>query len=307
MRDRDNVIKRLITACVLTIVSASLLTTASFAWFSRNRVNDVNGIGFTSRMLSNLQIAKGYTVDPNDFLEENVYFENNEGVLLQPVSSANGETFFANTNVRNGVNEIGALSQGAKFTKMLTGDLTSYYSDFEKNLLGVRNGKITGYVDFIYTIKVASANWDDSSLKVYLQNVSLNYKGGKENARNSLNAFRVSVFTETYNATTQTFGDKVNHGIIMNKNSEYYETGKAISNVTNEGKNITRSEVNSFKNEPLRTYTVEQTEYFAITIRIWLEGEDKACTVQQFTALTDDYTLSVTVGIEKPEDNVTII
>lgn len=59
----------------------------------------------------------------------------------------------------------------------------------------------------------------------------------------------------------------------------------------------------------IASVTRASTEYFKVTIRLWLEGEDTTCTNTTFAALTSNYTLDIgfTLGNSGGETAVTNI
>ena len=53
-----NTLKKLVPAIVMLLISASLLGTSTFAWFSMNRAVKVTGMSITTKVDDSLSIAE---------------------------------------------------------------------------------------------------------------------------------------------------------------------------------------------------------------------------------------------------------
>ena len=89
--------KKLIPALALLLVSAVLLATSSFAWFSMNTTVTVTGMEVTTKVSSNLLVA----ADNTDDTGYATALDQTREALLEPVSTTNAVNFFyhANANI----------------------------------------------------------------------------------------------------------------------------------------------------------------------------------------------------------------
>ena len=98
--------KKLIPALALLLVSAVMLATSSFAWFSMNTQVTVSGMSVTAKVGSNLAIATdtlASTAKKTDSDFKNTLVQNVTGIL-EPVSTVNGTAFYYNSTKNAGAN-----------------------------------------------------------------------------------------------------------------------------------------------------------------------------------------------------------
>jgi len=126
--------KKLIPALVLLLVSAIVLSTSSYAWFSMNRTVQATGISLTAAAPTNLVISStGSTYAASASTDENYLGK------LFPASTADGKDFWAidDGNViaggKGGPAEAGTIFKKEKVEIMVQGDdkATGYYVDFD--------------------------------------------------------------------------------------------------------------------------------------------------------------------------------
>lgn len=126
--------KKLIPALVLLLVSAIVLSTSSYAWFSMNRTVQATGISLTAAAPTNLVISStGSTYAASASTDKNYLGK------LFPASTADGKDFWAidDGNViaggKGGPAEAGTIFKKEKVEIMAQGDdkATGYYVDFD--------------------------------------------------------------------------------------------------------------------------------------------------------------------------------
>ena len=211
--------KKLIPALALLVVSAILMGTSTFAWFSLNNKVSVTGMTVSTHIGDSLQIAastigKTTTEDAASF--KNGLDQEVTG-LLEPVSTINGENFYYTStgNVQADGNAINDT-----YTAYASGDT------FDKNY-GVDShadqADAVGYVDYVFQVKATNTG---STAYLNLTKVNLLYNGAAATASeyNEVRAFRVAVFAQktTFTATTATATNLKT--IIGHTNSAYFNT-----------------------------------------------------------------------------------
>ena len=152
--------KKLIPAVALLLVSAVLLSTASFAWFSMNRAVTVTGMELKTKVSDNLFIASD--VSNQDSILGESSFVNDitqaRQAVLGPVSTVDGKNFYY-------ASSLNARASGAVITP------------------GV-------YLDY-----AATGLADDDDTDDYENNFSLNYGVTHDIAEAICMSDRVAVFT----------------------------------------------------------------------------------------------------------------
>ena len=99
--------KKIIPALALLLVSAVLLATSSFAWFSMNTTVTVTGMEVRTKVSSNLQIKEDTLGSTTRIADVNFTTAVDESTtyttpaLLEPVSTTTGKAFFFTTNAKS--------------------------------------------------------------------------------------------------------------------------------------------------------------------------------------------------------------
>lgn len=277
--------KKLIPALALLLVSAVMLATSSFAWFSMNTTVTVTGMEVKTRVSDNLFVAKT-TLDATTKVADANYgsFINDmtpAETLLEPVSTVDGKAFFY-TNSTSNVNADGSakiVNQETSFIAYAEGDA------FDANYGVDDNADAKGYVDYVMELKAVNGTRDPKNIK--LTRLNLTYKG----VETAQKAFRVAVFTQKFNGeaytmkSEETLGNAVFFGYA---GSTYFNGGKAVS------------AVDTLSTAPTLTTTgvslevaAGKTEYFKVVVRVWLEGQDTTCNNDTFASLTKNWALDI--------------
>ncbi len=233
--------RKLLPAAGMLAVSASMLATSTYAWFTMNKTVEVYGMEMRTKVGSNLLIC-------SDNIEANysaaTLHEGRMG-LLEPVSSINGATgsFFYTTNATaRGTKDAGATvigysenqsvanavagknaydkafngAYGIKSTSETfeTSDITMVKADSTASPAATgRDGAAYGYIDYVFYIKATS---DTANQKLMLTECNMLYNNAAiTSATNTAGvdidrAWRIGVFAEQLNASTE--GGKGNTG-----------------------------------------------------------------------------------------------
>jgi hypothetical protein len=299
--------RKLLPAAGMLAVSASMLATSTYAWFTMNRTVTVTGMTMNTKVSENLLIAND-TIDSTAVKADNLF--NNSLVqlvdgLIEPVSTVNGKNFFytAGTNVQG---------NGAVLNKTWAAYDPDDRSDFadEYALTGADASAAVGYVDYVYQLKAINGS---TASEIRLTGLNLTYGGTGDNGQK---ATRIAVFAEDLGYKTG--ADATSHL----KAAANYVTGpdqlKAIytpsgaanfsfaegtlTTVTTADTGVTGYDAVSATdaradvvyNAPFAlTVGTNQTQYYKIVVRVWLEGEDTTCNNTTFMDLRDKWSVDM--------------
>lgn len=260
--------RKLIPALALLLVSAVLLSTASYAWFTTNTsVNATMNVQVTAPQ--NLQIREGssgawaYSVSLGD-----------QGAL-KPASSVDGTTFYAVVGTGSSEAELDGIIDGTNYSIKADGSLVKGTAESGTPLTNTEIKKLsetdTGYV-VTKTLQLRAVK-NVAAGDLYVS-VGINGTGGNVN-----NAIRVAI-------TYVKGGDKVTE--IFALGGATGETaigaeGKAVSAPTNtvrEAAAGAASEVESGATVLTDLALTAGTET-TVTVTVWYEGNDKDCIATQ--------------------------
>lgn len=241
--------KKLIAALLLLLISASLLATASFAWFSMNTQVTVTGMQVEAATTKNLLI-KGSS--DSDFSEVGTADSVIKELLPVSVNCPTNEALTAKTFFKL------KTADGVDYTSgVMTNGVTELQSavantDYRSSVFIVRvDGKAGDKFDHLYVSEINITQTDDSAV-----------------AEDITKALRIGV---TDGSTTYIFAP-VTGGA--------YTDGKSVSAYTAEGK------VTTFTAQTLTSVGLSTADFGAIlqgtdrtfTVFVWYEGNDVNCT-----------------------------
>ncbi len=282
---------KLIPALAMLLVSAVLVSTTTYAWFSMNNRVTVTGMTVKTRVSSNLLISE-------DTTEANftTAITQSRSALLEPASTTDGEAFWYTTNA----NADGSITSGATYaaydevTSLAVADTNAnkvrYDRDFNSkyaietaNSSAVPYGTAYAYIDYDFYLKATST---EDAQKVAMNFCNLKYNGGTITDK----AFRVAVLATdgAVDAATAAAAAQSLKAIIAPSGAAYQT---ASSGVTSSTAVAAVSDLGTAV--VIGTLDQSQVKYYKVTVRLWLEGEDKTCTNATFVELTENYTLDL--------------
>lgn len=237
--------KKLIPAVAMLLVSVVTMSTASFAWFSLSRQVTAQGMNVTVTAPTNLLIKLNGAEDTTYGAVATDSTTAASGKLV-PASTVDAKAFFivdtANTP-DSGINkDTGALASGAT---LIAG------TDAEG-----------AYIDFVYVIK----NQGDAEVEVGVKSITVTKNSSDTDVNHDVKPVRVAVkkadsnwilFAPVSGAVNQT-------------------PGQAISAQAGTKGEVTYADISTDYSETVATLASDGTA--TITIRVWYEGEDTACT-----------------------------
>ncbi|MGN1421789.1 MAG: hypothetical protein ACI4XA_00275 [Oscillospiraceae bacterium] len=301
-----SVLRKLIPAAAMLTMSAVMLSTATYAWFTMNKEVEMTGLNLSATAGEGMEISlaavstanvitfsgAAFVGDhPSDDPNAEIGWKSAVNVgnyysdigKIKPASSVNGVTFFDATDASNGG------KSATKFKAIALGNtnmalLTTRDAFNAGNTTIESNGTAGYYVDIPVHIRTSKVkpNDLDTTGDLYCKMIINSNDAGDELYK----AVRVAFIpvTASTGSTTNIFGC----------NADYYETGKAVSGVDASGVGekdtvvvtnggfVTDSAyadgvgVDSGLNIP---YAAAAGEYghLDFTVRVWLEGESTSC------------------------------
>jgi ribosomal protein S17E len=317
-RKKGNPAKKLIPAAGSLMVSAVMLATSTYAWFTMNKTVTVTGMEVKTTVSSNLLISHdGVLASTAKNADDTFTTTDATGVRawLQPVSSNTAATnnFWYTLNAKaDGSKDSGNYTDYDDTTAgglSAASDTTTYGNKFSQDY-GVAkttvNGFVTdtssayrdkavGYVDYIFQLK--ATNTTSGAESIYLTQLDLTYGGATDGDK----AFRAAVFCEEYDGSAFS-GDITTtaanfKGIYAPASANNHTPGEGVS-----GANATTA-ITNFKNggsstaTELATITAGATKYYKVVVRLWIEGEDTTCTSETFANLTEKWALDLRLDL----------
>ena len=231
--------RRLIPAFAMLLVSAVLMSTASFAWFSMN--SEVTATGMTVNAQADTSLVIAGVDDGNVFASKGTTTVNATG--LMPCTSANGIDFGKladGVKVESAASSAATWGQGAKFTDVLSTEKTTYVASA------------------VYTLKNIDANPDNADASVYVKSITVDSSSLSKAVRVAIQLGNGTVYV--YNAG----GGANTESKVGVKTNGAWDLGT----VTYEPLYKTTS--NSLG-------TLDDNAEVTLTVWVWFEGQDTTC------------------------------
>ena len=280
---------KLIPAIAMLLISAIMLSTATFAWFSMNNRVTVTGMTLKTQVSSNLLISPDTT--EGNFTTT---LEQARTAKLEPTSTADGASFWYTTSAyANGAKATGDWAEYDEATALTDADTfaakTNYDADFNAAyaITGAPPGTAAayanayGYVDYDFYLKATST---EAGQKVAMTFCNILYNGGEITDK----AWRVAVFAKGAADAASTSGAQTLIAILSPSGATYQDSTNAVTGAT------TRGAVSNLGTAvTLDTIGAGTVKYYHVTLRVWLEGEDTTCTNSTYASLTNAYTVAV--------------
>lgn len=327
--------KKLLPAAGSLLISAAMLSTSTYAWFTMNKEVQVSGLQMRTKVGSNLLISSD-NVEAN-YSSDRVVFSRK--ALLEPVSTVSGKTgaFYYTTDAKATGEKAHTATAGSGFEYIhyventaLAGSAASDATTGKYKYDATFNDKYTiaaadrgstddfktayGYVDYVFYLK-ATGEEADQQLRMTQCDLNYTYPGSPAaEPGDGDEAWRIAVFAT--NITEN--GGKGNSGtdgaavgkidpanvtgenaktILALSTSENWQ-GKAVENET------TTTEI-SYGTAAVLDNDIDAgvTKYYKVLVRVWLEGEDKSCNSATYAQLTDAWSLDLDFQLtSKTED-----
>ena len=266
--------RKLIPAVAMLIISAVMMSTASFAWFTTNTTVTANGINFTTVAPINILISDASKADDYKAL---VQFDAITGAELVPASNADPLTtnFFApvgaaNFGVTGGAVDTDSAVEFQAVTQEIEKDTNGYYKDYDlKMMLSSGAATPTDIVNIkVNSLTITQTSGGDGKLKDSVR-VAVIVKDSNDGAERLLAVFAANNETSTTKAIAE------------------LDTDNTVKTLTNVDAVASSSEV----------IELNQTNIATITLRVWIEGQDPDCVN---AAAANSFSVAVVFGYVAP-------
>ena len=283
--------RKLIPAFAMLLISAIMMTTASYAWFSINSDVDVNGMTVSTTTSDSILVATDVitsTGPVSDAAFGTTLTQGTAGGTLNPVSTVDGVNFY----YVDGGNVTGSGDAKEEEYIAYNHSNTAAFN----TAYGTTGQNAVGYVEYVFQIKATNA--DPSNAKsLNITTLGLAYSGAVDNDQK---AFRVAVFADT-NEDGFTSGVGTHITTLRADDATYLTTDKAVasdSGLDTVAKLDTAA--------TLASVGANKTEYVKVVVRLWLEGEDTTCKNNVYADLVDG-TFALNLKVQFGGDAVTAL
>lgn len=315
--------KIIVPALGIIAFATAASITGTVAWFTANNAVSVTGMQFKTQVGNNLLIADNQTGATFTDAVFATSLTQTRKAKLEPVSSVDGVGFYYTTVANdNGsaktASPFYAYSEGASQADT-DADKTAYDASFNTSYgvasptTGWAGTVLYGYVDYTFYLKASLASEND---RIVMNGCTMKYNNAALEASDK--AWRIGVFAHeasastsagvtTVNTYTTAMAAGDNKTILSPSGADYFTKTKgtepavvdAVSGVS--GTTPTYGDVINFNSQAV-IYEAENdgeaNKVFKIVVRLWLEGEDTKCYVDNYKTLTADYTLSLSFVTE---------
>lgn len=256
--------RRLIPALAMLVISAVLLSTASYAWFTMSRSVTADGIKLTAIAPTNLLISNA--VD-GEYKETTTLTSNFGTNKLIPASSTNGIDFYIPNQIKSA--DAGAPVASTKFSaanKAISDTESGYYADFKLWL------KTDGETDVDVTV-------------AQLLSIITDLKTGDDDKTKGTisEAVRFAVLNADGTAllktgTNNVYGTKEGTSVV-----DYFGTvtgplaAACLTNGDTGNENAWKGTAITANDKNTLFTCLGDKSPVAITVRVWIEGQDKDC------------------------------
>jgi len=264
---------KLFSAIGMFTVSAAMLASSTFAWFTMNKEVTVTGMEMKTVVGDNLLIASstaGTTKSADSAFTNGINQE--VYAVLQPVSTINAsdDGFYYTYD---------AKANGSKAADKE--DIP--YDALTNNTIAINGTNYKGYLDYVFEIK--ALNSDSASAKeLRLTELNLLYDG----AQISEHSYRVAIFEQDLSGESYAARGTSANKIFAPNNFAYFDN-TAVSGVS------AKAAVSPTVNGTTWTKSIAAgaDDYTKLTVRLWLEGEDTDCYSTKFVELSKEWTLNL--------------
>lgn len=269
MKKKNSAKRRLLSAAGMLAISAAMLSSATFAWFTMNKDVSVTGLQTTARAEEGIVIAAynagtgdavGTYVAPgaDDFANTDAAYNPFSAQTLLPTFTTNATTWYHHTSLKSNDGQAYASGSATAVTNGTNGD---YYYELNK-------------------FQIKASGTSTTSLPVYVKDVEVQSRTGAA-VQNYDPCLRILIKT----------GD---HTLIFDGTGQRTDTENLLGD-SNNG-TITLTEENKLAAKIINGATTTPTD---VEIYMYYDGEDAACksdNIDAFTAIN----VNVTFTTETP-------
>lgn len=276
--------RKLLPAAGMLAVSASMLATSTYAWFTMNKEVALTGMEVKTKVGDSLLIANS-TAGTGHASENTFGKGTNFAVsgMLQPVSTISGanNSFFYTYD---------AKADGSKATD--TEQVA--YNALTNNTITIDTDDYVGYVDYVVELKAINSN-SSTAKQLRLTELNLLYDG----VVLTDHAYRIAIFEQDNTgsvaspAYTAIADSTAANNIFAYTGFDYFGTDATAEGVASTTDKGTISPAVNAAGGWTKDIDAATTDYTKLTVRLWLEGEDTDCYSSKFLTLTKEWTLDM--------------
>jgi hypothetical protein len=293
-------LKKLIPAAGMLMLSAAMLGTSTFAWFTMNKEVSVTGMTVHTTVESNLLISNdslSSTSKNADSSFSTATLTQTIEKILEPVSTDDGKEFYYTVDaLATGDARVDAYTL-YNASSAATGDsATDYLNKFSQDygltkteaaaIVAAEQGAV-GYVDYVFQLK--ADNTATAAEVIDLTQMDLTYTAPTNGAADTNNAYRAAIFVEDITSGTATADAGSLVGIWAPTGATNFSGANAVDSTTTVTGNVTY--VNAATG--LASVDAGTTKYYKVVVRLWIEGEDTTCYSAKFKDLTGSWALDL--------------
>lgn len=304
-KKKGNTAKKLLPAAMMLAVSASMLGTSTYAWFTMNKEVTLTGMEVKTKVGDSLLIAN--STKGTGHADESTFGKGTNfsiSGLLQPVSTisaANNSYFYT----------YDAKADGSKATATDQNEYIAahYDSTNDQYQVSTDNGSTypyVAYVDYVVELKAINSN-STTAKQLRLTDLNLLYDGVVYQDH----AYRIAIFEQDNTGTavapayTAIADTAAADNIFAYTGFDYFGTDAAAEGVASTTAKGTISPSVNAAGGWVKNIAASTTDYTKLTIRLWLEGEDTDCYSSKFLTLTKEWTLDMKFELADTTDAAT--
>lgn len=285
-------LRKIVPAIAMLLISATLVGTSTFAWFSMNNKVSITGMTVTTKVGSNLMIAAD-TLDSTAKKGDENFATAQSGAIaaqLEPVSTKTGKAFFYTTNALTTGDAAADDYVVYNAAEVPTSGVGSELEAF--NTAYGTTGAV-GYVDYVFQLKAVNADGANAR-PIKITKLNLVYP-----ATDAGKAFRVAFFCEDITAGTATAGSGDLVG-IYSPNGAANQSDEGGNNYAIGAAATAPTQLTANYNAATTLVSVDAgaTKYYKVVARLYLEGEDTTCKNDVYATLTSSWGLDIAFALD---------
>lgn len=291
-KKKSSAAKKLIPAAGSLLISAAMLSTSTFAWFTMNKEVRVTGMEVKTQVGDSLLIAASSADTTTRVADSTFQSGLHQAIygLVNPVSTINAsDTSFYYTYDAN-----------ADGSKSADTSVIAYQEVGNDNEFTDGTTTYKAYLDYVFEIKAINTN--SSAQYLNLTGLNLLYDGQQLSDEH---AYRVAIFSQDLTTSGGTTYEASTTGSAASKifapTGFTYFDNTAVKSATD--KDSVTPTVNDSTAGWSKQIAANSTDYTKITVRLWLEGEDNTCYSEKFSEKLDEWTLDLKFNLEADTTN----
>lgn len=302
--NNNSAAKRIIPAAAMLALSAVMLSTSTYAWFTMNKEVEMTGLAMSATAGEGMEISLACVDSSNNITSPTSGHPSDEesekgwksSVIvghyysdigkLRPASSVDGKKLFDATDASNGgktASNFKEITLGDDTMAKVTLKTTLSESD-DNPTINADDDNVGYYVDIPVYLRTNKSKGDETEGSIY-------YKMKIQKREDDGSISTTSDTDDLYKSVRVAFipSDSSSETKIFGVNAEYYDSGKAVSgDTTKSAVTVVTDSVADDSNFPdgagsdsgLKIPYADNGEKYGhldFTVRVWIEGESSYC------------------------------